>query len=160
MVTEFGMSDKLARSRSESGDELVFLGRRSASSATTSDEVASRSTRKSGLIDTAYERAMDVLVTHVTKLNALARSSSPRDGRSDGFEALLLRPAPKRNSRETHRRSSAPNQRRRAPSPHRAPPGLIRGRATSHRHDPGPTARVVRFRPRTARSRQSRYHPA
>src|SRR6266851_5798849 len=73
MVTEFGMSDKLGPLSFGKRDELVFLGREIGEQRNYSDEVAKQIDEEvRAIIDHAYERAMEVLVTHRDKLNALA----------------------------------------------------------------------------------------
>src|SRR5712671_3530645 len=73
MVTEFGMSDKLGPLSFGKRDELVFLGREIGEQRNYSDEVAKQIDEEvRAIIDNAYERAMDVLVTHRDRLDALA----------------------------------------------------------------------------------------
>src|SRR3989440_339863 len=71
MVTEFGMSDKLGPLSFGKRDELVFLGREIGEQRNYSDNVAMQIDEEvRAIIDHAYERAMDVLVTHRDKLEA------------------------------------------------------------------------------------------
>jgi cell division protease FtsH len=112
MVTEFGMSDKLGPLSFGKRDELVFLGREIGEQRNYSDEVAKQIDEEvRAIIDTAYERAMDVLVTHRDKLNALAEKLVAEETvDSDGFESLFSDLPPKRNSRETPPTVVGPNQ--------------------------------------------------
>jgi len=73
MVTEFGMSDKLGPLSFGKRDELVFLGREIGEQRNYSDDVAKTiDDEVRAIIDRAYDRAMDVLVTHRDRLQALA----------------------------------------------------------------------------------------
>jgi cell division protease FtsH len=112
MVTEFGMSDKLGPLSFGKRDELVFLGREIGEQRNYSDEVAKQIDEEvRAIIDHAYERAMDVLVTHRDKLNALAEKLVAEETvDSDGFESLFSDLPPKRNSRETPPTVVGPNQ--------------------------------------------------
>jgi cell division protease FtsH len=112
MVTEFGMSDKLGPLSFGKRDELVFLGREIGEQRNYSDEVAKQIDEEvRAIIDHAYERAMDVLVTHRDKLNALAEKLVAEETvDSDGFEGLFSDLPPKRNSRETPPTVVGPNQ--------------------------------------------------
>jgi cell division protease FtsH len=112
MVTEFGMSDKLGPLSFGKRDELVFLGREIGEQRNYSDEVAKQIDEEvRAIIDHAYERAMDVLVTHRDKLNALAEKLVAEETvDSDGFEALFSDLPPKRNSRETPPTVVGPDQ--------------------------------------------------
>ncbi len=112
MVTEFGMSDKLGPLSFGKRDELVFLGREIGEQRNYSDEVAKQIDEEvRAIIDHAYERAMDVLVTHRDKLNALAEKLVAEETvDQEGFEALFSDLPPKRNSRETPPQIVGPNQ--------------------------------------------------
>jgi len=112
MVTEFGMSDKLGPLSFGKRDELVFLGREIGEQRNYSDEVAKQIDEEvRAIIDHAYERAMDVLVTHRDKLNALAEKLVAEETvDSEGFESLFSDLPPKRNSRETPPTVVGPNQ--------------------------------------------------
>ena len=73
MVTEFGMSDKLGPLSFGKRDELVFLGREIGEQRNYSDDVAKTiDDEVRAIIDRAYDRAMEVLVTHRDRLQALA----------------------------------------------------------------------------------------
>jgi cell division protease FtsH len=112
MVTEFGMSDKLGPLSFGKRDEMVFLGRSMGEQRDYSDEVAKTIDEEvRAIIDHAYERAMEVLVTHRDKLNTLAEklvAEETVDG--DGFESIFSDLPPKRNSRETPPTVVGPNQ--------------------------------------------------
>jgi len=126
--------ERQARPASRSGkrDELVFLGREIGEQRNYSDEVAKQIDEEvRAIIDNAYERAMDVLVTHRDKLNALAEKLVAEETVDFGrLRGPLLRPAPKRNSREntTDGRRPQPADAGR-PARTEPRPGLIRGRA-------------------------------
>jgi cell division protease FtsH len=73
MVTEYGMSERLGPLSFGKRDELVFLGREIGEQRNYSDEVARQIDEEvRAIIDRAYERAMEVLVTHRARLDALA----------------------------------------------------------------------------------------
>ncbi|HEY7523096.1 MAG TPA: ATP-dependent zinc metalloprotease FtsH [Candidatus Limnocylindrales bacterium] len=73
MVTEFGMSDRLGPLSFGKRDELVFLGREIGEQRNYSDEVAKLIDEEvRAIIDSAYERAMEVLVEHRARLDGLA----------------------------------------------------------------------------------------
>jgi cell division protease FtsH len=119
MVTEFGMSDKLGPLSFGKRDELVFLGREIGEQRNYSDEVAKQIDEEvRAIIDHAYERAMEVLVTHRDKLTALAEKLVAEETvDSDGFESLFSDLPPKRSIRETPPVIVGPNQ----PTPGAAP---------------------------------------
>jgi cell division protease FtsH len=112
MVTEFGMSDKLGPLSFGKRDELVFLGREIGEQRNYSDEVAKQIDEEvRAIIDHAYERAMDVLVTHRDKLNALAEKLVAEETvDQDGFEALFSDLPPKKTSRDAPPIIVGPNQ--------------------------------------------------
>jgi cell division protease FtsH len=97
MVTEFGMSDKLGPLSFGKRDELVFLGREIGEQRNYSDEIARQIDEEvRAIIDRAYERAMDVLVTHKDKLVALAEKLVAEETvDADGFEGLFSDLPPK-----------------------------------------------------------------
>jgi cell division protease FtsH len=103
MVTEFGMSDKLGPLSFGKRDELVFLGREIGEQRNYSDEVAKTIDEEvRAIIDKAYDRAMDVLVTHKDKLIALAEKLVAEETvDSEGFEALFSDLPPKADPRGT-----------------------------------------------------------
>jgi cell division protease FtsH len=112
MVTEFGMSDRLGPLSFGKRDELVFLGREIGEQRNYSDEVAKQIDEEvRAIIDHAYERAMDVLVTHRDKLNALAEKLVAEETvDADGFEALFSDMPPKKGLRESPPVVVGPNQ--------------------------------------------------
>jgi cell division protease FtsH len=119
MVTEFGMSDKLGPLSFGKRDELVFLGREIGEQRNYSDEVAKQIDEEvRAIIDHAYERAMDVLVTHRDKLNALAEKLVAEETvDAEGFEALFSDLPPKQPLRDAPPTVVGPNQ----PTPGTAP---------------------------------------
>ncbi len=112
MVTEFGMSDRLGPLSFGKRDEMVFLGRSMGEQRDYSDEVAKTIDEEvRAIIDHAYERAMDVLVTHRDKLNALAEKLVAEETvDQEGFEALFSDLPPKRTTRDTPPTVVGPNQ--------------------------------------------------
>jgi cell division protease FtsH len=112
MVTEFGMSDKLGPLSFGKRDELVFLGREIGEQRNYSDEVAKQIDEEvRAIIDHAYERAMEVLVTHRDKLTALAEKLVAEETvDAEEFEKLFSDQPPKRPLRETPPEVVGPNQ--------------------------------------------------
>jgi cell division protease FtsH len=73
MVTAYGMSDKLGPLTFGDRDELVFLGREIAEQRNYSDQVAQEIDQEvRRIIDEAYGRAKEILITHRQKLNTIA----------------------------------------------------------------------------------------
>ena len=73
MVKEYGMSERLGPLSFGKRDELVFLGREIGEQRNYSDKVAKTIDEEvRAIIDRGYKRAMDVLVTHGSRLEALA----------------------------------------------------------------------------------------
>ena len=73
MVTKYGMSTRIGAIMYGSGQEEVFLGRDFTQSKNYSEETAGiidEETKK--IIDTAYERAKNILTEHIDKLHAVA----------------------------------------------------------------------------------------
>ena len=73
MVTKYGMSEKLGSIMFGSGQEEVFLGRDFTQSKNYSEETASlidEETKK--IVDTAYDRAVQILSDHIDKLHKVA----------------------------------------------------------------------------------------
>ncbi len=99
MVTEYGMSDRLGPLSFGKRDELVFLGREIGEQRNYSDDVAKTIDEEvRAIIDRAYERAMDVLITHRPKLEALAEKLVAEETvDSPEFEALFSDLPPKEN---------------------------------------------------------------
>jgi cell division protease FtsH len=100
MVTEFGMSDKLGPLAFGKRDELVFLGREIGEQRNYSDEVAKQIDEEvRAIIDRGYARAMEVLVTHRDKLQALAEKLIAEETvDSEAFEALFSDIPPKEDT--------------------------------------------------------------
>ncbi|MBC7234305.1 MAG: ATP-dependent metallopeptidase FtsH/Yme1/Tma family protein [Chloroflexi bacterium] len=73
MVTEYGMAESLGQRTFGQKEELIFLGREIAEQRDYSEEVATLIDREiKGLIDKAYERAMQILQAQRDKLDAIA----------------------------------------------------------------------------------------
>ena len=100
MVTEFGMSDKLGPLSFGKRDELVFLGREIGEQRNYTDDIARQIDEEvRAIIDRAYERAMDVLVTHRDRLQALAEKLVAEETvDSEAFETLFGDLPPKENT--------------------------------------------------------------
>ena len=74
MVTKYGMSEKLGAIMYGSDQGEVFLGRDLAQSKDYSEETAKlidEETKR--IVDTAYERAKNLLTEHIDKLHAVAK---------------------------------------------------------------------------------------
>jgi cell division protease FtsH len=97
MVTEFGMSDRLGPLSFGKRDELVFLGREIGEQRNYSDEIARQIDEEvRALVDRAYERATEVLVTHRSRLEALAQKLIAEESvDAEGFETLFADLPPK-----------------------------------------------------------------
>jgi len=97
MVTEFGMSDRLGPLAFGKRDELVFLGREIGEQRNYSDEVAKlidEEVRR--IMETAYNRAQDVLTRHRAKLDRLAEQLVEKETLdAEQFEALFSDLPPK-----------------------------------------------------------------
>ncbi|MEM9468921.1 MAG: ATP-dependent zinc metalloprotease FtsH [Pseudomonadota bacterium] len=75
MVTEWGMSDKLGPLRYSDDQEEVFLGHSVAQSKNMSDDTAALVDSETKLIvETAYERAKQILTDHLDQLHTLAKA--------------------------------------------------------------------------------------
>jgi cell division protease FtsH len=99
MVTEFGMSATLGPLAFGKKDELIFLGREISEQRNYSDEVAYEIDKEiRALVETAHDRAKDVIVTHFEQLEAIAELLI-REETIEGEELEALfdspRPAPK-----------------------------------------------------------------
>ncbi|HSS34944.1 MAG TPA: ATP-dependent zinc metalloprotease FtsH, partial [Patescibacteria group bacterium] len=123
MVTEYGMSDRLGPLSFGKRDELVFLGREIGEQRNYSDDVAKTIDEEvRAIIDRAYERAMDVLVTHRSKLEALAEKLVAEETvDSPEFEALFSDLPPKENIHGQMPGVIAPGETDPAPAPNPAP---------------------------------------
>ena len=91
MVTKYGMSEKIGSIMFGSGQEEVFLGRDFTQSKNYSEETASlidEETKK--IVDTAYDRAMQILSDNVDKLHAVAAVLLEKEKiDSEEFEAIF-----------------------------------------------------------------------
>ncbi len=96
MVTEYGMSESLGPVALGHKEELVFLGREISEQRNYSDEIAvkiDQEIRK--LIDTAYQRATDILTEHKDKLIAMANLLVEKETiTGEDVEALFDSPRP------------------------------------------------------------------
>ena len=110
MVTEFGMSDKLGPLSFGKRDELVFLGREIGEQRNYSDDVARQIDEEvRAIIDRAYERAMEVLVTYRDRLDRLAEKLVAEETvDSEEFEKLFVDLPPKENTHGLPPRIVAP----------------------------------------------------
>ncbi len=97
MVTEFGMSESLGPLAFGKKDELVFLGREISEQRNYSDEVAYQIDQEiRQLVDTAHQRAHDVLTQNFDKLEAIAQLLLREETiEGDELEALFDSPRPK-----------------------------------------------------------------
>ncbi len=123
MVTEYGMSDRLGPLSFGKRDELVFLGREIGEQRNYSDEVAKTIDEEvRAIIDRAYERAMETLIEHRSKLEALAEklvAEETVDG--PAFEALFSDLPPKVNTHGQAPSIIAPGETGPASAPSPAP---------------------------------------
>ena len=91
MVTKYGMSDRIGSIMFGSGQEEVFLGRDFAQSKNYSEETAGiidEETKK--IIDTAYNRAVQILSDNIDKLHAVAKVLLEKEKiDSEEFEAIF-----------------------------------------------------------------------
>jgi cell division protease FtsH len=97
MVTEFGMSENLGPLAFGKKDELVFLGREISEQRNYSDEVAYQIDQEiRQLVDTAHQRALDVLTQNFDKLESIAQLLIREETiEGDELEALFDSPRPK-----------------------------------------------------------------
>ncbi len=97
MVTEFGMSDRLGPLAFGKRDELVFLGREIGEQRNYSDDVAKTIDEEvRRIIETAYNRARDVLTQYRHKLDLLAETLVEKETLdAEAFEALFSDIPPK-----------------------------------------------------------------
>jgi cell division protease FtsH len=96
MVTEFGMSDNLGPLAFGKKDELVFLGREISEQRNYSDEVAYQIDQEiRQLVDTAHQRAHEVLTQNFDKLEAIAQLLIREETiEGEELEALFDSPRP------------------------------------------------------------------
>ncbi|AAO34853.1 ATP-dependent zinc metalloprotease FtsH [Clostridium tetani] len=74
MIMDYGMSEVLGPIAFGSGHDEVFLGRDFGKSKDFSEEVASKIDKEvKGIIDTAYDRAQNLLMENINKLHAVAK---------------------------------------------------------------------------------------
>ena len=97
MVTEFGMSRTLGPLAFGKKEELVFLGREISEHRNYSDEIAYQIDQEiRDLIDTAHQRARQVLEEHADKLEAIALMLIRQETiEGEELEALFDSPRPK-----------------------------------------------------------------
>ncbi len=91
MVTKYGFSEKLGPIVYGSGHEEVFLGRDFAQSRNYSENIAAEiDIEVREIIDAAYERAKDILETHMDKLSEVAKVLMATEKiEGDVFEKLM-----------------------------------------------------------------------
>jgi len=92
MVTKYGMSDKMGPLQFGQQEELVFLGRELAEQRDYSEEVAEQiDAEVHAIVDTAYQRARQLLGHNLNKLHAVARTLIERETLSnDEFEQVFV----------------------------------------------------------------------
>ncbi|MFL5761754.1 MAG: ATP-dependent zinc metalloprotease FtsH [Thermomicrobiales bacterium] len=97
MVTEFGMSESLGPLAFGKKEELVFLGREISEQRNYSDEVAYQIDQEiRQLVDSAHQRALDVLTNNFDKLEAIAQLLIREETiEGEELEALFDSPRPK-----------------------------------------------------------------
>jgi cell division protease FtsH len=97
MVTEFGMSDRLGPRAFGKRDEMIFLGRDIGEQRNYSDDVAKQIDEEvRTIIETAYDRASEVLTTHRARLDLLAATLVEKETLdTEAFEALFADMPPK-----------------------------------------------------------------
>ena len=96
MITRYGMSDKLGPRTFGKREELVFLGREISEQRDYSDSVAEAIDEEvKRLVDTAYQKARDLLSTHKQKLVQLSRYLIENETvEGDELQQLLNSPIP------------------------------------------------------------------
>ncbi len=109
MVTEYGMSEKLGPLSFGKREEMIFLGRDLGEQRNYSDEVAKQIDEEvRAIIDRAYDRAYEVLMTNRERLDRLAAKLVAEETvDSPDFEALFADLPPKTDVR-THGSIVAP----------------------------------------------------
>jgi cell division protease FtsH len=136
MVTQYGMSEKLGPLTFGRKEEMIFLGREISEQRNYSDEVAAKiDAEVREIIDRAYERAKDALVSQRGVLDRLAALLVEKETiEHDEFEALFDGILPPRSSGPTPRAAAEgeapagedveaepaeepPTKRRRGPAP-------------------------------------------
>jgi cell division protease FtsH len=103
MVTQYGMSEKLGPLTFGKKEEMVFLGREIAEQRNYSDEVAAKiDAEVRQLIDVAYGRAKEALLTHREVLDRLAALLVEKETiEAEEFEALFEGVVPPRSGGPT-----------------------------------------------------------
>jgi cell division protease FtsH len=106
MVTQYGMSEKLGPLAFGKKDEMVFLGREISEQRNYSDEVAAKiDAEVRQIIDTAYLRAKEALLTHRAVLDRLAALLVEKETiEAEEFEALFEGVVPPRSGGPTPKR--------------------------------------------------------
>ena len=97
MVTEYGMSKRLGPLAFGKKEELVFLGREISEQRNYSDQIAYEIDQEvRQLIDEAYQRAREILVRHLDKLEKIAMLLVERETiEGNDIEALFDEPRPR-----------------------------------------------------------------
>jgi cell division protease FtsH len=109
MVTQYGMSDKLGPLTFGKKEEMIFLGREISEQRNYSDEVAAKiDAEVREIIDRAYVRAKEALVTHREVLDRLANLLVEQETiEGEEFEGLFLGVLPEREDSPTPRKRAA-----------------------------------------------------
>ena len=110
MVTQYGMSEKLGPLAFGKKEEMVFLGREISEQRNYSDEVAAKiDAEVRQIIDRAYARAKDALLTHRDVLDRLAALLIEKETiEHDEFESLFEGILPPRSGSSAPRKIAAP----------------------------------------------------
>ena len=131
MVTQYGMSEELGPLTFGKKDEMIFLGREISEQRNYSDEIAAKiDAEVRAIIDRAYQRAKETLVSHREVLDRLAALLIEKETiEGEEFESLFAGVLPPRGSAgPTPRRvgeveaadqlpTPVPTKRRRKPAP-------------------------------------------
>jgi cell division protease FtsH len=106
MVTQWGMSDQLGPIQYGEREEMVFLGRGISESRNYSDKIAQEIDEEvRRLVDEAYQRTRQILVTHREKLDAVSlRLLEVETLHAPEFEAIMHGEFPSDPSRPSGRR--------------------------------------------------------
>ena len=91
MIMDYGMSEVLGPIAFGSGHDEVFLGRDLGKSKDFSEEVASKIDKEvKGIIDTAYDKAQNLLMENINKLHAVAKELLEKEKlEADEFEDIF-----------------------------------------------------------------------
>jgi cell division protease FtsH len=100
MVTQYGMSEELGPLTFGKKDEMIFLGREISEQRNYSDEIAAKiDAEVRAIIDRAYERAKDALISQREVLDKLAALLIEKETiESEEFESLFAGVLPPRGS--------------------------------------------------------------